>query len=56
MCGSGASLAQVWSEEFQINISTAGEQEGPRVAIDSAGGFVVAYRSRSEPFFQRFDP
>jgi carbonic anhydrase/acetyltransferase-like protein (isoleucine patch superfamily) len=56
ICCSRPSLAQVWSEEFQINSSTAGEQEGPRVAIDGAGGFVVTYRNRSEPFFQRFDP
>ena len=45
----------MWGEEFQINTSTAGEQEGPRVAIDGAGAFVVTYRSRGEIFFQRFD-
>ena len=55
LSSSSDSLGQVWGEEFQVNTVTQGEQEGPRVAIDGEGGFVVTYRSSGEILFQRFD-
>ncbi|HSF41587.1 MAG TPA: hypothetical protein VLT87_17445 [Thermoanaerobaculia bacterium] len=48
--------------EFRINQTTAGAQEGPAVAMDEDGGFVVVWRNetpvtfRSRIFGRRFDP
>jgi hypothetical protein len=48
--------------EFQVNTSTAGGQSKPTVAMDSIGGFLVAYESflqngnLKDVYAQRFDP
>ena len=50
-------------EEFQINVTSSGNQAEPAVAMDAAAGFVVSWQGpglteedREDIFAQRFDP